>query len=401
MGLFIANGTGSLTPPQVISNEVLSRHNVYGVVFDGISSKGKPLYNAIDQKWVPATPTDPSVDTWKDLAPFNVKKCITDYDASKPSKRKVLAYEGDANYNSLKTAKSGDRMVEFLLGYYYRPDPWTFIVSPDPIDGFKPSPACDLGNGTILNGFRLSEFDLSEVSSDLRSIPGYYPLVNVNAQTFKNSLKTKGQYLETFGAWCWVNFLRLIKQQNLNSQKVNGMGLHSGSSTRTMTEDNIHGLDGYIGIISNDNVRTLGLQNFYGHVWNLLHNVIVKTDSNDSKVWIKKDFINAGTWPAYSDAISSGWEELDVSLIGGSWISELAWNSDETWALYSSKYGGNAIEPIGDICNRAGSNNSFWLVAVGGCAWNNTDNGSFNWVYSIDITSKDYTIGGRSLEIVS
>ena len=52
MGLFIANGTGSLTP-QVISSEVLSRHNVYGVVFDGISSKGKPLYNAIDQKWTP------------------------------------------------------------------------------------------------------------------------------------------------------------------------------------------------------------------------------------------------------------------------------------------------------------------------------------------------------------
>ena len=67
-----------LPPPQVISNEILSRHNVYGVVFDGISSKGKPLYNAIDQKWTPATPTDPGVDTWKDLAPFNVKKCITD-----------------------------------------------------------------------------------------------------------------------------------------------------------------------------------------------------------------------------------------------------------------------------------------------------------------------------------
>ena len=49
MGLFIKNGTGSLTP-QVISNEVLSRHTLYGVVFDGISSKGKPLYNAIDQK---------------------------------------------------------------------------------------------------------------------------------------------------------------------------------------------------------------------------------------------------------------------------------------------------------------------------------------------------------------
>ena len=385
----------------MISNEVLSRHNVYGVVFDGISSKGKPLYNAIDQKWTPATPTDPGVDTWKDLAPFNVKKCITDYDATEVSKRKVLAYEGDENYDTLKADKTGDRMVEFHMGYYYRPNPWTFIVSPDPIDGFKPSPACDLGNGNILNGFRLSEFDICEVSSTLRSIPGYYPLVMVDAQAFKNSLKTKGQYLETFGAWCWVNFLRLIKQQNLNSQKVNGMGVNSGGSTYAMKEDNIQGLDGYVGITANDNVRTLGLQNFYGNVFNFLHNVIVKTDSNDSKVWIKKNFINADTWPTYSDAISSGWEELSIPLIGGSWISELAWNSTETWALYSSKYGGNAIEPIGDICNRAGSNNSFWLVAVGGCAWNNTDNGSFNWVYSIDITSKDHSIGGRSLEIVS
>ena len=151
MGLFIANGASILTPPpQVISNEVLSRHNIYGVKFNGITSKGEPLYNAIDQKWIPATTTSPGVDTWKDLAPFNVKKCITDYDASEPSKRKVLAYEGDENYNTLKADKTGDRMVEFPMGYYYRPDPWTFIVSPDPIEGFHPSPACDLGNGTIL-----------------------------------------------------------------------------------------------------------------------------------------------------------------------------------------------------------------------------------------------------------
>ena len=390
-----------LPPPQVISNEVLSRHNLYGIVFDGISSKGKPLYNAIDQKWIPATPNDHGVDTWKNLAPFNVKKCITDYDATEASKRKVLAYESDANYDSLKTAKTGDRMIEFPLGYYYRPDPWTFIVSPDPIDGFKPSPACDLGNGTILNGFRLSEFDLCEVSSTLRSIPGYYPLVNVNAQTFKNSLKTKGQYLETFGAWCWINFLRLIKQQNLNSQKVNGMGLHSGSSTRTMTEDNIHGLDGYIGIISNDNVRTLGLQNFYGHVWNLLHNVMVRTAS---KVWIKKDFINADTWPTYSDASSNGWEELVVHLPGAannSWVSELAWNSAESWALYPSKYGGNDIEPIGDGCwNYTDANNPFSVILVGGGAWHEYSVGSLYWASDSPLSYLGPKIGGRSLEIV-
>ena len=400
MGLIIANCVDSLTPPQVISNEVLSRHNVYGVIFDGISSKGKPLYNAIDQKWVPATPDDPGVDTWKDLAPFNVKKCITDYDASEASKRKVLAYEGDENYDTMKTDKTGDRMIEFPMGYYYRPDPWTFIVSPDPIEGFHPSPACDLGNGTILSGFRLSEFDLCNVSSVPRSIPGYYPWVSVDAQTLKNALKAKGQYLETFGAWCWINFLRLIKHQNLNSQKVNGLGIYAGNSNRTMTEDNIQGLDGCISLTANDNVRTLGLQNFYGHVWDFLHNVMVRSAS---KVWIKKDFTNADTWPTYSDAIPSGWEELSITLPGnasGTWISGLAWNSAEPWALYPSKYGGNDTEPIGDACWNA-VNDPFSVVIVGGGAWVGSSDGALCW-YSCDPLSMVHVdFGGRSLELTS
>ena len=390
-----------LPPPQVISNEVLSRHNVYGVVFDGIGNQGKPLYNAIDQKWVPATPTNPGVDTWKDLAPFNVKKCITDYDPSEPSKRKVLAYEGDENYDTMKANKTGDRMVEFPLGYYYRPDPWTFVVSPDPIEGFHPSPACDLGNGTILNGFRLSEFDLCNVSSVPRSIPGYSPWGNVTAQGFKDALKTKGQYLETFGAWCWINFLAAIKHQNLNSQKVNGMGINSGRSLRTMTEDNIQGLDGYVGINTNDNVRTLGIQNFYGHTWNFLHNVIVRSAN---KVWIKKDFINADTWPTYSNAIASGWEELSIALPGtndkGSWISELALNSADPWALYPSKLGGNNVELIGDM-NWSSSNNPFSVVCVGGDAWRGASAGALSWDSYRSFSTVFVHFGGRSLELTS
>ena len=244
-------------------------------------------------------------------------------------------------------------MIEFPLGYYYRPDLWTFIVSP----------ACDLGNGTILNGFRLSEFDLCEVSSVPRSITGYKPLVSVNTQTFKDILKTKGQYLETFGAWCWINFLAAIKHQNLNSQKVNGIGIHANDDTRVITEDNIHGLDGYIGINADDNIRTLGLQNFYGHVMNFLHNVIVHSDN---KVWVKKDFINADTWPTYSNTIANGWEELSIALHGianDTWVSELVWNFAEPWALYPSKYGGNDVEPIGDVCWNA-VNDPFSVVRV-------------------------------------
>ena len=400
MGLFIANGAKHIPPPQVISNEVLSRHNIYGVTFDGITSEGKPLYNAVDQRWIAATPTDPGVDTWKNIAPFNVKKCITDYDADESTKRKVLAYEDDENYDTLKADKTGDRMVEFSLGYYYRPDPWTFIVSPDPIEGCQPSPACDLGNGTILNGFRLSEFDLCNVSSVPRSIPGYKPWTSVTSQSTKDALKAKGQYLETLGAWCWIHFLRLIKQQNLNSQKVNGMGINSGRSLRTMTEDNIQGLDGYVGINNNDNVRTLGLQNFYGHVWNFLHNVIVK----GVEVWIKKDFINADTWPTYSDAVPSGWEKLDIYLPiydENQWISELAWNASDPWALYPSKLGRNDVESIVGDMGLSYPFDDLLGVYVGGAAWGTC--GALCWysMSSLSLSSSTFAIvSGRSLEII-
>ena len=385
---------------EVITNEVLSRHNVYGVTFDGVSSNGKPLYNAIDQKWTPATTTYPGVDTWKDIAPFNVKKCITYYDASEIHKRKVLAYEEEGiKYYSLMLTKNGDRMVEFPMGYYYRPDPWTFIVSPDPIEGFRPSPACDLGNGNILNGFRLSEFDLCEVSSVPRSITGYKPLVNTTAHEINDALKVfKGQYLETFGAWCWINILRLIKQHNLNSHKVNGMGFHNGKNTYVLTEDNIQGLDGYVGINDNDNVRTLGLQNFYGHVWNFLYNVLVRSDN---KVLVNKNFINANTWLTYYEDIYDGWEKLSISLPGvanNSWISELAWNSTEPWALYPSKYGGNKLDPIGDGCCND-TNDHFSVVLVGGCDWNRSYGDALCWTSHCPFYIEDISVGGRSLEI--
>ena len=204
--------------------------------------------------------------------------------------------------------------------------------------------------------------------------------------------------METFGAWCWINFLRLIKQQNLNSQKVNGVGIYLGRNTQVIREDNIQGLDGYVDIGANDNVRTLGLQNFYGHVWNFLSNVIVRSAS---KVWIKKDFINADTWPTYSDAIHSGWEELDVSLYGTAidiWVSEFAWNSAEPWALYPSKYGGNDVEPIGDACWNL-KVNPFSVVIVGGSSWDGASNGALYWgsYNPLSLVGIDY--GGRSLEI--
>ena len=399
-----------LLPPQVISNEVLSRHNVYGVTFNGISSKGKPLYNAIDQKWEPATPTDPGVDTWKDLAPFNVKKCITDYDASATYKRKVLAYEGDSNYDTLKKTKTGDRMIEFPLGYYYRPDPWTFIVSPDPIEGFQPSPGHDLGNGTILKAFRRSEFDMSLVNSIPRSIPGSTPYCSITILDSMTALKNRGMYHQTFGAWCWINFLRLIKQRNLNSQKVNGFGIGTTRTTKNLVEDGIQGLDGYVSLNENNDVRTLGIQNFYCHVCNFLHNVLVYIGD---KVWTKKNFTSITSFPTNTNnAIKDGWEQLDIvipdSTGSGRLVTELAWNPSDSYALYASKvdsrFNWNDIyadytEPIGD--SMWSNVNIPWSSAVvGGCSQDGFRAGSLEFSSYHPLTDVQWFLGVAAIEAV-
>ena len=177
------------------------------------------------------------------------------------------------------------------------------------------------------------------------------------------------------------------------------MGIHAGNNTRIMTEDNIHGLDGYVSLTVNDNIRTLGLQNFYGHVWNFLHNVMVRSAT---KVWIKKDFIKEDTWPTYSDAIPSGWEELEISLPGiasNTWVSELTWNYNEPWALYPSKLGGNGVEPIGDACWNL-VNDPFSVVVISGGAWNGTSGGALYWTSYGPLSYVDVYVGGRSLEII-
>ena len=119
-----------------------------------------------------------------------------------------------------------------------------------------------------------------------------------------------------------------------------------------------------------------------------------------SKVWIKKDFINADTWPTYSDAIPSGWEELAVSIpTSSSWISELAWNSNEPWALYPSKAGGNDVEPIGDYYYIS-DNDPFSVVLVGGSAWGGASDGALYWSSSYPLSIVYGGIGSRGLEII-
>ena len=128
MGLYIGSMDKSKLP-VTITNEMLSRHKIYGVKFDGVNSMGVPTYDNIGLNWMPASEASPGIDDYKDLAPFNVKKYVTTYASGA---RSAPVYEGDANYASLRANADYDCFVELPKGYYYRPSMWEFLVSPDP-----------------------------------------------------------------------------------------------------------------------------------------------------------------------------------------------------------------------------------------------------------------------------
>ena len=297
-------------------------------------------------------------------------------------------YEGDANYTTLHADSSYDCFVEFPVGYYYRPSRYEWLVSPDPIDGFLPSPGHDMGNGEVLTSFAHTEYDLS---SGFRSRPDVVPLSEQTIAQFMAGCVNRGMYLRSIGAHNWINMLRLIKQKDLNSQKVNGYGCNEGNAKMTMT-DNIKGLDGYrTSVDANACVRTLGIQNFYGNVWDFIHNCLVDTQT----VYIKQDPRFSSHPSSAADAINQGWKassaKVPYNVTSGSYMNSIAFDSNIPYLTHPVSAGGNEYNPIGDYFS-TDTNRPFSVVRLGGNAWDGLRDGSFAWASDSPLSVS----GGRS-----
>ena len=125
MGLCIGNFSNGILPTSV-KESIGADTPMYGVKFDGTNSAGIRTYDAATLNWTPSTASVAGVDDFANLAPFNVKECITQYNSS-TGEREVLAYKGDSNWASLVASKTGDRMIEFPVFYYRRPSKYEFI----------------------------------------------------------------------------------------------------------------------------------------------------------------------------------------------------------------------------------------------------------------------------------
>ena len=231
MGLFIGNITKGNTILDYISNTTLSGHKVWGVTFNGTSTAGIRLYDAIGLKWTVSSAAAAGIDdftlTNNGNSPFHIRKCVRQYDTTTKTSTYTFKDTDPTGYASLIASKTGDRMIAFPKFYYKRPDEWTFLVSNDPIDGFLPSPMHfkrpALGMDKVMSDYvYVCEFNYSGVPSQ----PGT-PTVNLTIKQFRDIATSNGMRLEDIETRMMVGMLSAIKYASFNSRSAVGTTAYS------------------------------------------------------------------------------------------------------------------------------------------------------------------------------
>lgn len=353
MGLCIGNFSNDILPTSV-KESIGVDTPMYGVKFDGTNSAGIRTYDAATLNWTPSTASVAGVDDFANLAPFNVKECITKYN-SNTGKREVLAYKGDSNWASLVASKTGDRMIEFPVFYYRRPSKYEFIVSPTYKPGFQPSP-WHFRKGELKEVRRISKYN---IDTNYASQTGTSPRVRTNMNTFRTNLRAKSWYMMDYDAWYSLSILMLVKYANMNLQSTVGLGNSDGALLANGNADTVLGLDGSkTGVATNESVLTFGVENFYANVWKYLDGLY-----GYGGYLYKKDVEDMTSDPtSVSDLTGGTYEKINTAVIVSSGnISDISFDSTYPHLMFPTAVG--SPNPSGDAC---WANTNFNCVLAGG-----------------------------------
>ncbi len=355
MGLCIGNFSNDILPTSV-KESIGADTPMYGVKFDGTNSAGIRTYDAATLNWAPSTASVAGVDDFANLAPFNVKECITQYN-SNTGEREVLAYKGDSNWASLVAAKTGDRMIEFPVFYYRRPSKYEFMVSPTYKPGFQPSP-WHYRKGVLKEVRRISKYN---IDTNYASQTGTTPRVNTNMNTFRTNLRAKGWYMMDYDAWYSIAILMLVKYANMNLQSTVGLGSCSGSLIANGNADTVLGLDGSkTGVTTDESVLTFGIENFYANVWKYLDGIY-----GYGGYLYKKDVEDMAADPTSASELTGGtYEKINTAVIASasnSAISDISYDVTHPHLMFPTAVG--SPNPSGDAC---WANTNFNCFLAGG-----------------------------------
>ena len=387
MGFCMGNFSSAVLPDAIKSSIGETGIPKYGVKFDGTNSAGVRTYDAANLNWAPSTSAVAGVDNFKSILPFKTREVIRQYNSTS-GVRETLAYEGDTNYSSLVSSKTGDRMIEFTASYYRRTSENEYIVSPKTQDGFSINPAFWHG-GKMYNHCAISKYN---IGTGYVIQPGTATLVNTNMNTFRTNLRAKGLNLLDYQTYCGIAMLMLVKYANMNLQSVVGMGYNSGNTTYSSgNSDGVKGVDGSAtSLTANEAVLTMGIENFYGNCWKYMDGAY----TYNGNMYIK-DVLDMTTDPS-STADLSSYTKLSTGVItgaGSAAIKNIAYDSTYNYLLYPVSIG--SPNPSGDAC---WSNNTLDFVSVGGSGWNGASDGLFAFDCGITVGGTGVNRGGLAVE---
>lgn len=362
---------------------------VYGVRFDGTNSAGIRTYDAEGMTWERSTDVIQGADDFANIAPFNVRECITQYNSG-TGEREVLAYKGDSSWSSLVTNKTGDRMIEIPCFWYKRPSKYEWLVAPQAKTGFKPSPM-HYRNGVLHDKVRVTKYTLDDnyVSQTSTS-----PRVSTDMNTFRNNLRAKGMYVLDYPTWCSLTMLSLVKYANMDIQNTVGQGASIGDAVISSGgADSVLGLDGSAGAVDNTrlSVVTHGIENLYSNVWKYMDGIY-----GYGGYLYYKDVESMTADPLNTTELTTTYTKIDtahVSSASNYGISDISFDNAYDFGIFTTATG--TPNPSGDNC---WANTDFNCVFVGGSAWNGSSVGLFSFrVYNV-VGFSDINFGALALE---
>ena len=389
MGLCIGNFNNNILPTSV-KESIGADTPMYGVKFDGTNSAGIRTYDAATLNWTPSTSSVAGVDDFANLAPFNVKECITQYN-SNTGEREVLAYKGDSNWASLVASKTGDRMIEFPVFYYRRPSKYEFIVSPTYKPGFQPSP-WHYRKGVLKEVRRISKYN---IDTNFASQTGTSPRVDTNMNTFRTNLRAKGWYMMDYVAWYSLSILMLVKYANMNLQSTVGLGYSAvvSSVTDNGKADTVLGLDGSkTSVTTYESVLTFGIENFYSNLWKFLDGIY-----GYGGYLYKKDVEDMTSDPTSASDLTGGtYEKINTAVVASannSAISDISYDTTHPHLMFPTAVG--APNPSGDAC---WTNTNFNCTLSGGAVNYELHSGLFTFNINYNVGAVSSYVGCCAIE---
>lgn len=337
MSFVIGNVSDSNIPSSVYSAINSNKAKVYGVKFSGNPGDfaGERLYDAKDIKWTPSTYTTVGVDGFANLAPFNVKQCITRYNPT-TGKREFVAYKGEDGYDDALKEDNTDVLIEFPKFYYKRPSNYEWLVSDQYISGFSPSPM-HYRNGVMHDYVRISKY---EINTAYRSIPGSRAANsdngNITLQNYRDGLRARGMYALDYAAYCSLQILMLIKYANLDISATVGLGNYGISTSQTAalttgSGDSLATMDGGDTTASGKAVVSLGIENLWGNAWKKVEGIVKGTDGY---FYINTDIEHITGWPSTD---LTGWTKIPNAIMSSgnaAFLNDIAYDSTCPWATF-------------------------------------------------------------------